>query len=79
MNYEASYLEMEEVANSLEQASVSLKAKPKGKGMVNAVNTNNKAKKQACTKCKSKLHQTADCKSQKCSYCGNYFHTQEQC
>ena len=40
MNYEATYSEMEEVAKSLEQSSVSLKARPgKSKGMVNAVNT----------------------------------------
>ena len=38
MNYEATYSEMEEVAKSLEQSSVSLKA-GKSKGRVNAVNT----------------------------------------
>ena len=37
MNYEATYQEMEEVAKSLEQSAVSLKAKPKSKGMINAV------------------------------------------
>ena len=78
MSYDASYLEMEEVAKSLEQASVSLKAKPKRKGMVNAVNST-KTKKLTFTKCKSKSHQTPQCNSPKCAYCGNYFHSQEQC
>ena len=37
LNYEATYSEMEEVVKSLEQSTVSLKAKNiKGKGMVNA-------------------------------------------
>ena len=76
MNYNATYQEMEEVAKSLEQSTVSLKAKPKNKGMINAVT---KTKKPTCTKCKRNTHQTSECKSPKCTYCGNYFHTQEQC
>ena len=78
MNYEATYNEMEEVAKSLEQSAVSLKAKPgKSKGMVNAIA--NKNKKPACAKCKRQSHQTSECKSPQCTYCGNYFHSQDKC
>ena len=57
MNYEATYSEMEEVAKSLEQSSVSLKAKSGGKGMVNAVHNNNK---KHSAKCKKQDHQDQD-------------------
>ena len=78
MNYEATYSEMEEVAKSLEQSSVSLKAKTgKGKGMINVVA--NKNKKPACTQCKKQNHQTSECKYPQCTYCGNYFHSQDKC
>ena len=77
MNYEATYSEMEEVAKSLEQSSVSLKAKSgKSNGMVNAVNNNNK---KPCEKCKKHDHQTSECKSPQCTYCRGYFHLQNKC
>ena len=79
MNYEASFQEMEEMAKQLEQSNVSLKAKPKAKGSVNVVNSGNRTKKSACTKCKSHSHQTAECNSTQCSYCSQYFHSQDQC
>ena len=76
MNYEATYSEMEEVAKSLEQSSVSLKAKSGKKGMVNAVHNNNK---KHCAKCKRQYHQTSECKSPQCTYCKGYFHSQNKC
>ena len=77
MNYEASFEEMEEVAKSLEQNTVSLKAKnSKSKGMVNA--TANSAS-PTCQKCKSRRHATSDCNSSQCSYCKQWFHKAEKC
>ena len=58
MSYEATLEEMEEVAKSLEQNSVSLKAKNvKNKGMINAAPN---ASTSACQKCKSRKHVTKD-------------------
>ena len=79
LNYQATYTEMEEMAKQLEQSNVSLKAKPKAKGSVNAINSSTKSKKSSCAKCKSTAHQTSDCKSTKCSYCNRFFHSQDQC
>ena len=76
MNYEATYSEMEEVAKSLQQSSVSLKAKSGKKGMVNAVHNNNK---KHCAKCKRHDHQTSECKAPQCTYCKRYFHLQNKC
>merc|ERR1711954_140813 len=76
MNYEASYSEIEEVAKSLEQSGVSLKAKPGKKGMINAINKN---KKSPCAKCKRSDHTTANCKQQQCTFCKGLWHSIERC
>ena len=47
--------------------------------MINAVTNNSKNKKPACMKCKKQNHQTSECKSPQCTYCGNYFHSQDKC
>ena len=51
MNYEATYKEIEEVAKSLEQSGVSLKAKSGKKGTINAISKNTNSHKP-CTRCK---------------------------
>ena len=69
MNYDATFQEMEEVAKSLEQNSVSLKANTaKNKGMVNATSTS------SCTKCKFHNHTTKECKTEQCTLCNRYWH-----
>ena len=56
MSYEASFEEIEEVAKSMEQNSISLKASTaKNKGMVNATSS------PACQKCKAHSHTTKEC------------------
>ena len=60
MNYEATYSEIEEVAKSLEQSGVSLKAKSGKKGMINAISKNTNSHKP-CTRCKRKGHTQANC------------------
>ena len=70
---------MEELAKQLEQSNVSLKARTKTKGSVNAVNSTSKTKKASCNKCKSHAHTTENCNSTKCTYCNRFFHGRDQC
>merc|ERR1712101_55515 len=79
LNYEATYQEMEELAKQLEQSNVSLKARTKTKGSVNAVSSTSKTKKASCNKCKSHAHTTENCNSTKCTYCNRFFHGRDQC
>merc|ERR1711954_262016 len=78
MNYEASCSEIEEVAKSLEQSGVSLKAKSGKKGTINAISKNTNSQKP-CTRCKRKGHTQANCTAKQCAYCKGYFRSPEQC
>ena len=65
---------MEEVAKSLEQNFISLKASTaKSKGMVNSTSS------PTCNKCKRTDDTTQNCKSKHCSLCDQYFHNLDQC